>query len=189
MEPNPNPINPPNYVPTAYPNGIYTPFNGLTSVPGLEIVGISGSALVNNAELFTLIQGDSASYVPQHSTFPVLSGGNLAFDNGSQPVTTPSCRMYTFLATVNYATSAVTLSVVNGADFSKHAPMHPSINISYGIAPQSSICVVGYLYVKNESNAVFIPGTTHLDATGITATFTDGYGYSIWIPRLPGTTE
>lgn len=178
---NPNPSN--TYSPTNFPNGLTTLFNGLTKAPGLEIVGGSGSALVNNANFFTLIYNDTASFVLAHATFPVLGGGNLAFDNGTVPPSTLSCRMYTFLATVEHdgPDATVTITVVNGSDFIKGRKMHPSSDITYG-STQTAVCPLGYLYVKNESNAVFIPGTTHLDASGITALFTDAYGYPVWVP-------
>lgn len=150
--------------------------NTVTSAPGLQIVGGSGSALVNNKNLFSM-RVDNTFGVPVSATatFPVLGGGNLAFDNGTVPVTTKSCRMYTFFCDVNPTTGATTLSVANGADFPKHRPATVAdVNLGDGTK-----AIVGYLYVKNESAAVFVPGTTHLDASGIAAFFSDAFGYLV----------
>lgn len=136
---------------------------------GLRIAGGSGSANADTSVGFSVVDNNVAGVpVAAATVLPVLNGGNLAFDNGTVPVTTLSCRMYTFLASVNATTGATTLSVVHGNDFPKHRPMIPSIDINYG---DGITAIVGYLYVKNESSAVFIPGTTHLDASGITAKF------------------
>lgn len=150
--------------------------NCVTSAPGLQIVGGSGSALVNNKNTFSMRVSDTFGVpVSATATFPVLDGGNLAFDNGTVPATTNSCRMYTFFCDVNKTTGATTLSVAFGADFPKHRPATVSdVNLGDGTK-----AIVGYLYVKNESSAVFIPGTTHLDATGITSAFNDAFGYLV----------
>ena len=154
--------------------------------PGLQIVGGSASPLINNSNAFHVRQRvlsafgtqDNAVFsspVAATTTFPVLNGGNLAFDNGSVPATTNSCRVYTIIAKVSSVTSLVTLSLLHGADFPKHRPSFATdSNLGDG-----SGAIVGFLYVKNESNAVFIPGTTNLDAAGITAVFTDAFGWVI----------
>lgn len=172
---------------TRYPNGLQGVFaNCVLQNPGLQIVGGSGSALVNNANAFSCrnVVGNyfSTPYnavfsapISATATFPVLNGGNLAFDNGTVPISTNSCRVYTFIAHVSPVTAVTTLSVIHGADFPKHRPSFASdSNLGDGTG-----VIVGFLYVKNESNAVFIPGTTHLDASGITAIFTNAFGWVV----------
>lgn len=150
--------------------------NCVTSAPGLE-VATSAHLTVENANTFYLRQGNSQvraiSGVAASTVFPALTGPNLAFDNGTVPVTTNSCRVYTFFASVNPVTAAVTLSVLFGADFPKHRPARTSdFNLGDG-----SLAIVGYLYVKNESSSPFVPGTTALNASGITATPSDQFGF------------
>ena len=181
----PNQITPDQF--TRYQNGLQGLFaNCVLQNPGLQIAGGSGSALVNNANSFSC-RNVVGSYfgtpnnavfsypVSATATFPVLDGPHLAFDNGTVPQTTNSCRVYTFLASVNPATSLVTLSVIYGADFPKH---RPSFATDSNLGDGSKV-IVGFLYVKNESNAAWVPGTTHLDASGITAVFTNAYGWTI----------
>lgn len=150
--------------------------NCVTSAPGLEIAGGSGSALVSNTgTIKSRVKNTFGVPIAPNATFPILAGGNLAFDNGTVPATTASCRMYTFFLDVNPATGATTLSVSNGVDFPKNRPATPN-DVVLG---DTTKAIVGYLYVKNESGAVFIPGTTHLDASGITASFSDAFGYNV----------
>jgi hypothetical protein len=104
----------------------------------------------------------------------VTLAGNLAFDDGTVPHTTLSSRMYTFLAKVSAVNGAVTLSVVASDDFTKYQPVDVTLNVNLG---DGSRAIVGYLYVKNESGAVFIPGTTNLETPGITSLFGDGFGF------------
>lgn len=101
--------------------------------------------------------------------------GNLAFDNGSVPDTTKSCQMFTFLSDVNPTTGATTLSVVAGFAFPKDRP----VNISTDVYLGTGKAVIGFLYVKNESSAVFVPGTTPLNTVGITALANDAFGYPL----------
>lgn len=156
--------------------------NAVTNAPGLEIHGAS-SPLVKSANTFGVRQGNTLGVpvtttdMPSLATALNLKGlnpGNLAFDDGTVPATTLSCRMYTFLVAVNATTGATTLSVVCGNDFPKNRPVNVLTDVNLGDGTRA---IVGYLYVKNESSAVFIPGTTDLDASGITTTYGDGFGY------------
>lgn len=157
------------------PNSIQFAQNCVTSAPGLE-VATAAHLTAENANTFFVRQGTypiiAVSGVAASTVFPTLTGGNLAFDNGLVPHNN-CCRIYTFFATVDPNTSAVTLSVAFGADFPKTRPAYTSdFNVGDGTK-----AIVGYLYVKNESSAVFIPGTTTLNASGITATPSDQFGF------------
>ena len=101
--------------------------------------------------------------------------GNLAYDNGSQAVTTGSCRFYTLCADMAQ-TEAGTVSLywLAGADFPKHRQAQAS-DIPH--TPLSTSCEVGYVYVKNETSAVFVPGTTALDTSSLTVSYSNNYGY------------
>ena len=157
--------------------------NCITNAPGLAI-SAGGSVLAKSANTFGVRVGDitgvpvTTTNMPSLATATDPSGavaGNLAFDDGTVPATTLSCRMYTFLCDVNALTGATTLSVVCGYDFPKHRPVNVTTDINLG---NGSKAVVGYLYVKNETSAVFIPNSTVLDVGGgLTVSYGDAFGY------------
>lgn len=152
--------------------------NCVTSAPGLA-VDSAAHLTVKNANTFFIRQGvPGARYVSYlvSTVFPALNGSNLAFDDGTVPPSTNSCRIYTFIAKIaNWGTDSpsIELSVIHGNDFPKHRNATTSdFNLGDGTG-----AIVGYLYVKNESSAVFIPGTTLLNASGITASPSDQFGF------------
>lgn len=156
--------------------------NCILNAPGLAIHGAS-SPTVKSVNTFGVRAHNilgvpvTTTDMPSLATALNLSGlnpGNLAFDNGTVPQTTNSCRMYTFLCDVNTTTGATTLSVVCGSDFTKYQAVNVlnNVNLSSG-----TLAIVGYVYIKNESSAVFIPGTTDLDAAGLTVSYGDAFGY------------
>lgn len=157
--------------------------NAVLNAPGLAI-SAGGSATVHSANTFGVRTQNTLGVPVTTTNMPNLNtalrpdgvtvAGNLAFDNGTVPDTTLSCRMYTFLAQVNTTTGAVTLSVVAGNDFPKNRPVNVTTDVNLGDGTRA---VVGYLYVKNESAAVFIPGTTPLDTALITTSYGDGFGF------------
>ena len=149
--------------------------NSVTSAPGLA-VDAAGHLTVKNANVFFIRQGipgiRAISYLIP-TVFPALTGGDLAFDDGTVNPATNSCRCYTFFASVDPVTALVTLSVAYGADFPKHRPARASdFNLGDG-----SLAIVGYLYVKNETAAPFVPGITLLNVAGITAVASDQFGF------------
>lgn len=156
--------------------------NAITNAPGLEIHGAS-SPLVKSANTFGVRVGNILGVPVTTTDMPSLATalnpngvnpGNLAFDDGTVPATTLSCRMYTFLVAVNKTTGATTLSVVCGFDFPKNRPANVLTDVNLGDGTRA---IIGYLYVKNETSSAFVPGTTDLDAAGITTTYGDGFGY------------
>jgi len=100
--------------------------------------------------------------------------GNLAFDDGTVATTTNSCRIYTLCAD-SLPTEAGTVSLywLAGADFPKHRQSQES-DVAH--TPLSTSVEIGFLYVKNETSAVFVPGTTALDTGSITTVYTNNYG-------------
>lgn len=154
----------------------------MTSAPGLKVDTVAHLTVTNNNAFF-FRQGKQSDQInisglTGSHAFPALIGPNLAFDNGSQPDTTKSCRCYTFFAEINPITFAITITVGYGKDFPKGRNAQPG-DFFLG---DGSKAIVGYLYVKNESSAVFIPGTTLLNVSGITATPSDQFGYQIAFP-------
>lgn len=160
---------------TMFPNGVQGLYkNCVFTAPGLRIHGGSSSALAqSHTSFFCRCNGVLSAPTGADIDMAVLAGGNLAFDNGTVPVTTNSCRIYTFLASVSQTTGAVTYSTIYGADFPKHRPAYESdINLGDGTK-----AIIGFLSVKNEGAVVFAPNSTLLDAANVTTVFTDAYGY------------
>lgn len=120
--------------------------------------------------------GGSPAIVSNQLTFggataPVV--GSLAFDNGTVPVTTASCQFFTLCADMAQ-TEAGTISFywLAGTAFPKHRQANA------GDIPHTSLSTsveVGYVYVKNETSAVFVPGTTALDTGSLTVSYSNNY--------------
>lgn len=156
--------------------------NAVTNAPGLTIA-TGGSPTVKSANTFGVRVGNILGIPVTTTNMPSLAtakrpdgttAGNLAFDDGTVPATTLSCRMYTFLVAVNPLTGATTLSVVCGYDFPKGRPANVTIDVNLG---DGTLAIVGYLYVKNETSSAFVPGTTALDTSSLTTSYGDGFGY------------
>ena len=179
--------------------------NNMTTTPGFAIKA-GGSALakigttsffkVNSRSMYVTAQdapslalattvgpsangtaGGSPAIVSNQLTFggataPVA--GNLAFDNGTVAVTTGSCRIYTLCAdSAQTEAGTVSLYWLAGADFPKHRQSQES-DIAH--TPLTTSVEVGYLYVKNETAAAFVPGTTALDTASVTTVYTNNFG-------------
>jgi hypothetical protein len=95
-------------------------------------------------------------------------------------------RVYTFLASVS-ATGVLAFTVVHGADFvNTRAPKTSDFNFGNAIvdattndiSQDDAKALVGFIIVKNASGAVFVPGTTALDASNVTVTYLDAFGWS-----------
>ena len=105
------------------------------------------------------------------ATAPVA--GSLAFDNGTVAATTGSCRMYTLCVDVAQTEAGtVTPYWLAGPDFPKHRQAQDS---DIARTPLSTSVELGYLSVKNETAAAFVPGTTNLDTGSITTVYRDNY--------------
>ena len=108
------------------------------------------------------------------ATAPVA--GSLAGDNGTVPVTTASCRMYTLCAdSAQTEAGTVSLYWLAGQDFPKHRQAQES-DIAH--TPLSTSVELGWVYVKNEAATAFVPNTTNLDAANTTVVYKDNYGIS-----------
>jgi len=125
----------------------------------------------------TGVAGGSPSIVSNQLCFGGVAGtavGNLAFDDGTVATSTGSCRIYTLCAdSAQTEAGTVSLYWLAGADFPKHRQAQES-DIAH--TPLSTSVEIGYVYIKNETTAVFVPGTTALDAASITTVYTSNYG-------------
>jgi len=179
--------------------------NNCTSTPGLAIAAGGSSTVTIGSTFFFKVNGRMmykasgnapslalATTVTPITTAngaggtPVITGnqlcyggtagtvaGNLAFDNGTVAATTGSCRIYTLCAdSAQTEAGTVSLYWLAGADFPKHRQSQES-DIAH--TPLSTSVEVGYLYIKNESAAAFVPGTTALDTASVTTVYTNNY--------------
>lgn len=93
---------------------------------------------------------------------------------------TKMCRFYTVLAAVNTSTSAVTLSLVHGDDFSLITDIGRVKYINPGNT-KADLCdkaIVGYFCVQNGSAGDFTPSTTDLsNGTTIETAYVDQWGF------------
>lgn len=158
--------------------------NQCVANPGLAIHGAS-SPLVKWANTFgvkangqlssAITTADAPSLALATLNAPFPNGvapvvGPLAFDNGTVDPATLSCQVFALVCTVSTVEGVAPIfSWLASEPFSKHG------NYSTGKFREATglSATVGWLTIKNESAAVFIPGTTNLDASGITATYSN----------------
>ena len=155
-------------------NGIFSPAITTADAPSLALAGLvtpipsaTGAGGVASITSNQLCYGGTA--------LPVVT--SLAFDNGSQPVTTASCQMFTLCADLaaqiaNPVTGVPQFYWLAGAPFSKHRNAQAS-DVAH--TPLATSVEVGYVYVKNETSAAFVPGTTALDTSSLTVSYSNNY--------------
>jgi len=162
--------------------------NNCTSAPGLTYGSSDATkAKIANTTFFKVngrsmyVAGAEVSLVGAVRTLPSLNGsaqtaGVLAFDDGTVPVTTNSCRIYAIVATsAQTEAGTVTLSAIAGEDFPKHRQAQAS---DFPVPADPNSVVLGWIYLKAEATA-FTPGTTNLHSvSGLTNTYTDNYAQS-----------
>lgn len=80
-------------------------------------------------------------------------------------------RAYTLLATINASTGALTTSLAVSEDFAEgHIWKQSDFNFGNSANDDSHKVVVGVVIIANTTN-VFTPGTTALDAAGVTVRY------------------
>lgn len=67
---------------------------------------------------------------------------------------------------------AGTISVVKGTEFTKSSHYTTDLINKTGNATKA---ILGYIYIKNETDAQFVGGTTALDAANLTVSYVDAY--------------
>ena len=168
--------------------------NNCQSAPGLTYGSVSNTKVkIANTTFFKVngqifyvtsqeipLLGATVGETPMpNGSAPVA--GTLAGDDGTVPVTTNSCRMYTIVATFTGGgtdAAAVTCSAIAGQDFPKH---RQATSADIASPSQSNQVEIGWVSIKNEQTGpvVFTPGTTALTGvSGLTVTFRDNYAQS-----------
>jgi len=146
--------------------------NGCIKAPGLAI-GSGGKTTFSYANTFCvkangLISDDvTTADAPALTTAEDKDGdtpGDLAIDYE---------RAYTLLAAVNTSTGAVTFTLAASEDFAEgHVWNTQDLNWGNSVDNDSHKAVVGFIIIANTTN-LFTPGTTALDASGVTVRYFD----------------
>lgn len=156
--------------------------NCCISAPGLAIGG--GSKLTaKTSNTFQVKVNGIISAPLTTADLPALttSVGRTGAANvlGTSVIPTLMARFYTVLAAVNTTTSAMTLSLVHGDDFSEVTDIGRVKYINAGNT-KADLCdkaIVGYFCVINGSAGNFTPGTSALDLALCLTTYVDQYGF------------
>ena len=110
---------------------------------------------------------------------PALSTSKGRGGVASTVLATKMCRFYTVLAAVSATTSAITLSLVHGDDFSLITDIGRVKYLNPGNTADD-LCnkaIVGYFCVLNGTTGNFTPSTTDLNAVGVTTVYVDQWGF------------
>jgi hypothetical protein len=146
--------------------------NGCLSAPGLAIGGGSKYTF-KYGNTFAVKANGIISAATTTADAPALTAAKAS--DGTTPTTLAIdyCRIYTLLASVNATTGVITFSLAVGADFAEgRAPKMDDINFGNAADDDSHKAVVGFIVITNTTN-VFTPGSTALDASGVTTRYFD----------------
>lgn len=146
--------------------------NGCITAPGLAIGGGSKYTF-KYGNTFQVRQNGKISVATTTADAPALTTAEAS--DGSTPTTLAIDynRIYTLLATVAADTGTVTFSLAVGADYTEtRRPTMADVNFGNSADNDSQKAVVGFVLIKNTTN-VFTPGSTALDASGVTCEYFD----------------
>ena len=146
--------------------------NGCIKAPGLAI-GSGGKTTFSFANNLRIKANGMISDDLTATDAPALT---TAEDKDGDTPTTLAIdyeRAYTLLATVNTSTGVVTLTLAVSEDFAEgHIWQLSDLNWGNSVDNDSHKAVVGFIIIANTTN-VFTPGTTALDAAGVTVRYLD----------------
>ncbi len=146
--------------------------NGCIKAPGLAI-GSGGKTTFSYANTFCVKANGKISDDVTTADAPALT--TAKDKNGATPTALAIDyeRAYTLLATVNKTTGAVTFTLAASADFAEgHIWDTQDLNWGNSVDDDSHKAVVGFIIIANTTN-LFTPGTTALDAAGVTVRYFD----------------
>ena len=146
--------------------------NGCIKAPGLAI-GSGGKTTFSYGNTFRVKANGLISDDVTTADSPVLTTapdkdaetpGDLAIDYE---------RAYTLLAEVDSSDGTLTFTLVSSQDFAEgHIWNTQDLNWGNAVDDDSHKAVVGFIIIANTTNA-FIPGTTALDAAGVSVRYFD----------------
>jgi hypothetical protein len=153
--------------------------NCCISAPGLAIGG--GSKYT--AKTSNTFQGKANGIISAPKTtadIPALttSVGKPGTANvlGTTVIATKMARYYTVVGTINESTSALTLSLLHGDDFSIITDIGRIKYINKELTGKNQF-IVGFICILNGAAGSFTPGSTALDATSTETFYVDAYGF------------
>ncbi len=146
--------------------------NGCLCAPGLAI-GSGGKTTFSYGNTFRVISSGYISDDVTTADAPALTAAVLSDGTTPGDLAIDKVRVYTLLASVNKTTGAVTFSLACSADYDEgHVWKQDEINWGNSVNNDGHKAVVGFIEITNTTNA-FVPGTTALDATGVTVRYFD----------------
>jgi len=146
--------------------------NGCITAPGLAIGGGSKYTF-KYGNTFQVRHNGVISVATTTADAPALTTAEASDGTTPTILAIDYNRIYTLLATVNSTSGVVTFSLAVGADFSEaRRPTFSDINFGNAADNDSQKAVVGFVLIKNTTNT-FTPGSTALDATGVTVEYFD----------------
>jgi multisubunit Na+/H+ antiporter MnhE subunit len=136
-------------------------------------VGSGGKTTFSYANAFAVKCNGIISDAATPADAPALTTAKNAAGTTPTTLAIDYQRIYTLLAAVNATTGALTYSLAVGEDFIEgRAPTMADINFGNAADNDSHKAVVGFIIINNTTNA-FTPGTTALDASGVTTRYFD----------------
>ncbi len=146
--------------------------NGCLKAPGLAIGG--GSKLTfKYGNTFAVIANGYISDDVTTADAPALTTAKLKNGSTAGTLATDYVRVYTLLASVNTSTGAVSFTLAASEDFEEgHVWKSEDINWGNSADNDSHKAVVGCVEITTTTNP-FVPGTTALDASGVSVRYFD----------------
>lgn len=173
---------------TEFNNGIQGIFKNCNLLaPGLAI-SAGGSPNPKTSNTFAMRCGQGLG-LPAVFSAPVTTKTFNGIAGSANPSITTSAagttvikdgfsRIYTLLANVSTVDGTVIFSWVNSADIDTHRG--PLFETDFSLGGYNQV-IVATMYIKWEPNdgTTFTPGTTALDASGVTVIYSDVWGWVI----------
>ena len=152
--------------------------NVCLKAPGLAIKA-GGSVTAKYANTFAVKANGNISVDTTTADAPALSASKGVNNIVSSNLADDYQRVYTLLASVVAATGVITCTWVHGNDFAIGRVAKTS-DINFGNPENNDAlkAIVGFLVVKNETAADFIPSTTVLDVANLTTQYIDAFGFA-----------
>lgn len=145
--------------------------------PGLAITGASG-AVAKSSNTYAVKVGGVVSAAKTTADFPALNAATTLNHAGAVPgnLATGFSRIYSVFAQVS-AAGVITNVLRVGPDFANGLTHTDEAYINRGNAGDEDKALIGWFKVQNATGSAFVPGTTALDLTGVTTTYTDNFGF------------
>lgn len=149
--------------------------NACLKAPGLAI-GSGGKTTFKYGNTFAVKANGVISDDTTTADAPALTASKGVNNAASTSLAIGYSRVYTLLASVNTSTGVITFSLVHGDDFVTRPPKMSDINFGNPQNQDELKAVCGFVVINNATN-LFVPGTTALDAAGVTVQYIDNYGF------------